>query len=138
MRPRARVCIPHTFDHNMVQPRTPNNSFWKGRSKIAMDKAKKRILEGMKGDKPAPINYESDESSDEEAASKHKTPLSYHSTRLQSLELKSNYPPTISSSHSPSSPRSLTLNHHNPPIPCPPHPCHLPPTLTRLPLMMIR
>ena len=68
----------HPIDPNMVQPRAPKTSFWKGQSKIALDNAKKRILEGMTGDKPAAINDESDESSDEETASKHKTPLSFH------------------------------------------------------------
>ena len=73
-----------------------------------LDKAKKRILEGMTGDKPAAIN---DESSEEEAASKHKTPLSYHSTTSPSLELKPNYSPTIASSTT----ASPTIINHQPP-----------------------
>ena len=64
------------IDPDTIQPRAPIMSYWKARSKTALDKAKKRILEGMTGDKPAAINDESDESSDEEAASTHKTPLS--------------------------------------------------------------
>ena len=64
------------IDPNMAQPRAPKMTYWKDRSKAALDKAKKRILEGMTGDKPAANNDESGESSDEEAASKHKTPLS--------------------------------------------------------------
>ena len=73
-------------------------SYWKARSKIALDKGKKRTFEAMRGDKPAAINDESDESSEEEAASKHKTPLSYHSMTSPSLDLKPNYPPPIASS----------------------------------------
>ena len=52
----------------------------------------------MTGDKPAAINGDSDESSDEEAAWKHKTPLISHSTTSPSLDMKPNYPPTIPSS----------------------------------------
>ena len=82
------------IDPNMIQTRAPMMSYWKARSKTALDKAKKRILEVMKGDKPAAINDEIDESSDEEAASKHKTPLSYHSTMSPSLNLKPICPST--------------------------------------------
>ena len=101
----------HPLDPNMVQPRAPKESVWQARSKIALDKAKKRILEGIRGDKPAAINDESDESSDEEAASKHKTPLSYHSTMSPSLDLKANYPPTIASATI----ASPTIINHQPP-----------------------
>ena len=85
------------IDPDTIQPRAPKMSVWKDRSKVALDKAKKRILEGMTGDKPAAINDESDESSDEEATSKHKTPLSYHSTTSPSLDLKPICPPTTAS-----------------------------------------
>ena len=57
----------HPLDPNMVQPRAPKKSVWQARSKTALDKAKKRILEGMTADKPSAIN-QSDENSDEEAA----------------------------------------------------------------------
>ena len=86
-------------------------SYWKSRSKTALDKAKKRILEGMTGDKPAAINDESDESSDEEATSKHKTPLSYHSMTSPSLDVKPNCPSTIASSTT----ASPTIINHQPP-----------------------
>ena len=56
---------PHPIDPSMIQPRAPKMSYWKARSMTALDKAKKRILEGMTGDKPAAITDESDESSDE-------------------------------------------------------------------------
>ena len=102
----------HPLDPNMVQPRAPKKSVWQARSKIALDKAKKRMLEGMTGDKPAAINDESDESSDEQVASKHKTPLSFHSTTSPSLDLKRICPPTIASSTSAS---STIINHHPPP-----------------------
>ena len=87
----------------MMQPRAPKMSYWKARSKTALDKAKKRILEGMTGDKPAAINDESDERSEEECASKHKTPLSSHSTTSPSLDLKPKYSPTIAFSSYPTS-----------------------------------
>ena len=83
-------------------------SVWKDRSKVALDKAKKRILEGMTGEKRAAINDESDECSDEEAASKHKTPLSYHSTTTPSLDLKPICPPTNASFSYPPSSNTLT------------------------------
>ena len=86
-------------------------SYWKARSKTALDKSKKRILEGMTGDKPAAINGDSDESSDEEVASKHKTPLISHSTTSPSLDLKPTCPPTITSSTT----ASPTIMHHQPP-----------------------
>ena len=116
------------IDPNMAQPRAPKMSYWKERSKAALEKAKKRILEGMTGDKPAAINDESDESSDEEGAWKHKAPLISHSTTSPSLDLKPNYPPTIASptiiNHHPS-PSSLTLTDIKPaqsidPLPSPP------------------
>ena len=116
------------IDVNMVQPRAPKMSVWQARSKIALNKAKKRILEGMTGDKPAAINDESDESSDEEVASKHKTTLSFHSTTSPSLDLKPNYPPPIASStiasppiiyHQPQ-PSSLTLTDIKPAQPIDP------------------
>ena len=65
----------HPVDLNMIQPREPKKSVCQSRSKIAHDKAKNRIWEGMTGEKQASINDENDESSDEEATSKHKTPL---------------------------------------------------------------
>ena len=99
----------HPLDPNMVQPRAPKQSVWQARSKTALDKAKKRILEGMTGDKPAAIKDESDESSDEEATSKHKTPLSYHSTTALSLDLKPICPPTIA---------SPPIINHQPPASC--------------------
>ena len=113
----------HPLDPNMVQPRAPKKSMWQARSKTALDKAKKRILEGMTGDKPAAINDESDESSDEEGASKHKTALSYHSTTSPSLDVKPNCSQTIASSSYPTS--STTLNDIKPtqstdPLPSPP------------------
>ena len=83
------------IDHDTIQPRAPMMSYWKARSNIALDKAKKRILEGMTGDKQAAINDECDESSEEESASKHKTTLSFHSTTSTSLDLKPNCPSTI-------------------------------------------
>ena len=116
------------IDHDTIQPRAPKISYWKAQSKIALDKAKKRILEGMTGDKPAAINDVSDESSDEEAASKHKTPLISHSTTSTSLDLKPNCPPPIASptiiNHQPP-PTSLTLTDIKPaqqidPLPSPP------------------
>ena len=115
------------IDPNMIQPRAPMMSYWKARSKTALDKAKKRILEGMTGDKPAANNDESDESSDEEVASKHKTPLSYHSTTSCSLDLKPFCPSTTASptimNHQP--PTSPTLTDTKPaqsidPLPSPP------------------
>ena len=101
-----------TIDPNMIEPRAPKTSFWKVRRKIAFEKAKKRILEGMRGDKPAAINDVNDDSSEEEAASKHKMPLNSHSPTSPSLDLKPNYPPTIDSSTitSPS-----IINHQPPP-----------------------
>ena len=111
------------IDPNMVQPRAPKMSVWQARSKIALDKAKKRILEGVTGDKPAAINDESDESSDEEAASKHKTPLISHSPTSPSLDLKSICPPTIASSSYPTS--SPTLTDFKPALPI--DPLHSPP-----------
>ena len=53
-------------DPYMIQPRAPKISYWKARSKTAPEKAKKQILEGMSGDKPAAMNDESDEGSHEE------------------------------------------------------------------------
>ena len=48
----------HPIDPNMIQPRAPKMSYWMARSKTALDKAKKQILEGKIGDKPAAINDE--------------------------------------------------------------------------------
>ena len=72
----------------------------------------------MTGDKLAAINDESDESSDEEATSKHKTPLISHSTTSPSLDMKPNCPSTTASpniiNHQPSPPTSPTLNDTKP------------------------
>ena len=107
------------IDPNMAQPRAPKMTYWKDRSKAALDKAKKRILEGMTRDKPAAIKDESDESSDEEATSKHKTPLISHSTTALSLDLKPICPSTIASptnmNHQPP-PTSPTLTDIKPPL----------------------
>ena len=116
------------IDPDTIQPRAPMMSYWKARSKTALDKAKKRILDGMTGDKPAAINDESDESSEEEATSKHKTPLSFHSTTSPSLDLKPNCPPTIASPTTinyqppPSSPTLTDIKpaQSNDPLPSPP------------------
>ena len=109
----------HPIDPNMMQPRAPKMSVWKERSKIAFDKSKKRILEGMSCDKPTAINDVSDESSDEEATSKHKTPLISHSTTALSLDLKPICPSTIASppiaNHQPP-PSSPTLTDIKPPL----------------------
>ena len=106
----------HPLDPNMVQPRAPNTSFCKGQSKVALEKAMKRIFDGMTGDKPAAINDESGEGSDEELASKHKTPVTCHSTTSSSIDLKPNYLPTMTSSHPPTSPTLTDLQT------CPIHP----------------
>ena len=98
---------PHPIDPNMIQPRAPKMSYWKARSKTTLDKPKKRNLEVMTGDKPPSINDESVESSDEEARSKHKTPLISHSTTSPSLDLKPIWPPTIAS--------PTIMNHQSPP-----------------------
>ena len=114
-------------DPIMSQPLAPKMWYWNALSKNALDKAKTQIFDGMSGDKPAAINDESDESSDEEATSKHKTPLSYQSTTSPCLDLKSIFPPTIASpimmNHQP--PSSPTLSDIKPaqstdPLPSPP------------------
>ena len=40
----------HPLDPNMIHPRAPKRSIWHTRKKVAFDKAKKRIMEVMKGE----------------------------------------------------------------------------------------
>ena len=40
----------HPVDPNMIHPRAPKRSIWHTRKKVAFDKAKKRIMEVMKGE----------------------------------------------------------------------------------------
>ena len=54
----------HPIDPNMMQPCEPKKSVCQARNKTALDKAKKQIMDGMTGDKPAAITEESDESSE--------------------------------------------------------------------------
>ena len=65
----------HQLDPNMVQPGAPKISFWKARSKTALDKAKKQILEGVAGEEHAATKVESDDS-DDDIKIKPKSPLS--------------------------------------------------------------
>ena len=51
----------HPIDPNMIHPRPPKRSIWQMRRKVAFDKAKKRIMEGMNGEqRPATKNDEED------------------------------------------------------------------------------
>ena len=70
----------HPIDPNMMQHRAPKKSVWQARSKIALDKAKKRILEDMSGDHHAARNEDSDESAQEDTRLKHKSPLCLYTT----------------------------------------------------------
>ena len=80
------------MDPNMMQPLAPKMTVCQARGNNAFDTAKKRILDPMTGDKRAPINEESEESFEEEGRSKHKSPLTSHSTTTPSLNLKPNNP----------------------------------------------
>ena len=98
---RNGLHLSHPIDPNMMQPRAPKKSVWQARRKIALDKAKTQILEGMTGEIQAALNEVSEESSDEEAKTKHKKPLSSQTTTSASLDMKPKYPPTIASSSYP-------------------------------------
>ena len=69
----------HPLDPNMVQPRAPKMSFWKGRSKTALDKAKMRILEGGRGEEHATTKEETNDS-DDDTTLKRKSALSVATT----------------------------------------------------------
>ena len=69
------------------------------------DKDRKRLKKGLPANHTQPTDDVSEESSEEEFTSTHKTPLSSHLTTSLSprLDLKPKYPPNIaSSSHRPS------------------------------------
>ena len=90
-------------EHDTIQSRGPKKLYCQAQSKIELEKAKKRSLESMTGDKEAAVNEERDESSEEELTPKQRTPLSSHPTTSlsPSLELKQKYPPTIAASSHP-------------------------------------
>ena len=47
----------HPVDPNMIHPRAPKRSIWQMRRKVAFDKAKKTIMQGMNGEqRPATKN----------------------------------------------------------------------------------
>ena len=80
----------HPVDPNMMQPRAPKKSVWHARSKIALDKAKKRILVGITGDHNEAWNEDSDDSADEASTFKRKSHLILPTTTAHSqLHLES-------------------------------------------------
>ena len=88
----------------MRQPRASMKSVWLNRRKEAFAKDRKRLKEGLASIQPFPADHLSEESSEEEAASRHKTPLSCQPTTSlsPSVDMKTSNPPTIatSSNHS--------------------------------------
>ena len=73
----------HPLDPNMVQPRAPKMSVWQARNKTELDKPKKRILDGLRGEEHAATNEESDDS-DNDTTLKRKSTLSELTTTAHS------------------------------------------------------
>ena len=80
----------HPGDPNMIHPRTAKRSIWK-RRKVAFEKAKKRIMEEMKGEQAHASKNAGDDISEEELPLKPKPAVtSETSTSLTSI--KPSYP----------------------------------------------
>ena len=56
----------HPVDPNMIQTRAPKRSIWQTRRKVAFDKAKKRIMEGMNGEQRHVTKKDGEEIGEEE------------------------------------------------------------------------
>ena len=98
------------FDPDMRQPRAPMKSVWQARRMDAFAKDRKRLKEGLPSNHSQPTDDVSEESSEEEVTSTHKTPLSSHLTisLSPSLDLKPKYSPFTSSSSTPPNFSTLT------------------------------
>ena len=100
-------------DPHLTQARAPKKSVWQARRKDAVAKDRKRLKDGLPAIRRDPSDEVREESSDEEVASKHKTPLNTHPTTSLSniFDMNPYSPPTITaSSHA----NSTTLNDMRP------------------------
>ena len=76
----------HPVDPNMIHPRAPKRSIWQTRRKVAFDKAKKRIMEAIKGEQWHASKHEGDDISEEEIPLKTKPAVTCEtSTSLTSI-----------------------------------------------------
>ena len=123
----------HPIDPNMIQYRAPKKSVRQARSKIALEKAKKWMLESMSGDHYAAPNEHSDDCAEEDKTIKRKSQPTSDDGPLRTSHSTMRHEAGDMSTDLIPNPAKL---HHHPPLQHHRTPTHL--TLTILEVLMIQ